>query len=198
MSRVRVPLLAPSPRHRHDTSGIDPGRRRGAAPGRRRQAPARPGRHIIARTHHSPPPSAGHPDRLGRQRRSRTLRRVRPAGAAGRRLRRPRPTRRRAGRARLGSATGQRDWAARLGAEALLTVPGDTPFIPPDLAAALAPPPACATTAGQVHHLVALWPTTSRDALRRFLTEPGPRGAQDFTAGLAMRRVAFSAAAWDP
>jgi molybdopterin-guanine dinucleotide biosynthesis protein A len=49
-----------------------------------------------------------------------------------------------------------------------------------------------------VHHLVALWPTTSRDALRRFLTEPGPRGAQDFTAGLAMRRVAFSATAWDP
>jgi molybdopterin-guanine dinucleotide biosynthesis protein A len=90
------------------------------------------------------------------------------------------------------------DWAAAQGAEALLTVPGDTPFIPPDLAAALAPPPACAMSAGQMHHLVALWPVTARAALRRFLSQPGPRGVRDFTAGLAMRRVDFPAVAWDP
>jgi molybdopterin-guanine dinucleotide biosynthesis protein A len=34
------------------------------------------------------------------------------------------------------------DWAAGQGAEALLSVPGDTPFMPPGLAAALAPAPA--------------------------------------------------------
>lgn len=90
------------------------------------------------------------------------------------------------------------DWAAAQGADALLTVPGDTPFIPPDLAAALAPAPACAMSAGQVHHLVALWPVTARAALRRFLSEPGPRGVRDFTAGLPMRRVDFPAVAWDP
>ena len=78
------------------------------------------------------------------------------------------------------------------------------PFIPPDLAAALAPPPACATSAGQVHHLVALWPVTARAGLRRFLAEPGRRGVRDFTEGrdlaerLAMRRVDFPAVAWDP
>ena len=103
-----------------------------------------------------------------------------------------------AGQGPLAGVLAGLDWAAAQGAEALLTVPGDTPFIPPDLAAALAPPPACAASAGQVHHLVALWPTAARDALRRFLAEPGPRGAHTFTAGLAMRRVDFSAAAWDP
>jgi molybdopterin-guanine dinucleotide biosynthesis protein A len=100
------------------------------------------------------------------------------------------------------------DWAAAQGAAALLTVPGDTPFIPPDLATALAPPPACATSAGRTHHLVALWPVTARGALRRFLSEPGPRGVRDFldlapvsggvTAGGPMRRVDFRTASWDP
>jgi molybdopterin-guanine dinucleotide biosynthesis protein A len=78
-----------------------------------------------------------------------------------------------AGQGPLAGVLAGLDWAASLGADALLTVPGDTPFIPPDLAAALTPPPVCATSAGQVHHLVALWPTAARDALRRFLCEPG-------------------------
>ncbi len=103
-----------------------------------------------------------------------------------------------AGQGPLAGVLAGLDWAAAQGAAALLTVPGDTPFIPPDLAAALAPPPACATSAGQMHHLVALWPTAARHALRRVLTEPGPRGARDFTASLAMRRVDFPTAAWDP
>jgi molybdopterin-guanine dinucleotide biosynthesis protein A len=109
-----------------------------------------------------------------------------------------------AGQGPLAGVLAGLDWAAAQGAEALLTVPGDTPFIPPDLAAALSPPPACATSAGQVHHLVALWPVTARAALRRFLAEPGRRGVRDFTEGrdlaegLAMRRVDFPAVAWDP
>ncbi len=103
-----------------------------------------------------------------------------------------------AGQGPLAGVLAGLDWAAAQGAEALLTVPGDTPFIPPDLAAALAPPPACAMSAGQVHHLVALWPVPVRAALRRFLGDPGPRGVRDFTAGLAMRRVDFPVVAWDP
>lgn len=115
-----------------------------------------------------------------------------------------------AGQGPLAGVLAGLDWAAAQGAEALLTVPGDTPFIPPDLAAALAPPPACAMSAGQVHHLVALWPVTARATLRRFLAEPGRRGVRnftegrdftdgrDFTEGLAMRRVDFPAVAWDP
>jgi len=103
-----------------------------------------------------------------------------------------------AGQGPLAGVLAGLDWAAAQGADALLTVPGDTPFIPSDLAAALAPPPACAMSAGQVHHLVAFWPVAARAALRRFLSAPGPRGVRDFTAGLAMRRVAFPAVAWDP
>jgi len=103
-----------------------------------------------------------------------------------------------AGQGPLAGVLAGLDWAAAQGAEALLTVPGDTPFIPPDLAAALTPPPACATSAGHVHHVVALWPTAARHALRRFLSEPGPRGVHHFTARLRMRRVDFPAPAWDP
>ncbi len=65
------------------------------------------------------------------------------------------------------------DWAAGLGADALLTVPGDTPFIPRGLAAALAPAPACAASNGRAHHLVALWPVACRDDLRRLLVGAG-------------------------
>ena len=90
------------------------------------------------------------------------------------------------------------DWAATLGAEALLTVPGDTPFIPCGLAAALAPPPSCAATNGRAHHLVALWPVACRADLRRVLSAPGPRDIARFAAGIGMRRVDFAVAKWDP
>ena len=90
------------------------------------------------------------------------------------------------------------DWAATHGAEALLTVPGDTPFIPANLAARLAPAPACAMSAGRTHHLVALWPVAARVALRRFLGTPGPRGVRHFAAAIGMRKVDFPVVAWDP
>lgn len=90
------------------------------------------------------------------------------------------------------------DWAAAQGASAVLSVSGDTPFIPADLAARLAPPPACAQSAGRVHPLVALWPVAARTPLRRFLETPGPRAVRDFTADLGMRLVDFPVGAWDP
>ena len=89
------------------------------------------------------------------------------------------------------------DWAATLHASALLTVPGDTPFVPSGLAAALAPPPACAATGDRAHHLVALWPIACRDELRRLLAIPGRRNVEHFARLSGMRRVDFPLAKWD-
>jgi molybdopterin-guanine dinucleotide biosynthesis protein A len=79
-------------------------------------------------------------------------------------------------------------WAARCGAQALLTVPGDTPFVPRDVAARLGPAPACASSGGQVHPLVALWPVACRDRLRGW-TDKRVRG---FAQAIGMRTVAFA------
>ncbi|MFC7734543.1 molybdenum cofactor guanylyltransferase MobA [Roseomonas sp. GCM10028921] len=62
--------------------------------------------------------------------------------------------------------------AARLGLEWVLSVPGDTPLIPPDLAARLhaaGAPVAHAASAGQAHPPVALWSVALRDDLRAAL-----------------------------
>jgi molybdopterin-guanine dinucleotide biosynthesis protein A len=83
------------------------------------------------------------------------------------------------------------DWAAGLGMTALLTVPGDTPFLPEGLAARLTPAPACAESGGRRHHLVALWPVACRDDLRAFLSVPGSRAVAAFASRLGMRGVAF-------
>jgi molybdopterin-guanine dinucleotide biosynthesis protein A len=90
------------------------------------------------------------------------------------------------------------DWACSIGATALLTVPGDTPFVPRGLAASLTPPPACAVSRGRVHHLVALWPMGARIPLRDLLSRPGPRKVETFAEMIAMRRVDFPLATWDP
>jgi molybdenum cofactor guanylyltransferase len=90
------------------------------------------------------------------------------------------------------------EWAAGIGADALLTVPGDTPFVPRGLAAALAPPPACAMSQGRAHHLVALWPLACRGELRRLLSVPGRRDIANFARAIGMRRVDFAAGACDP
>ena len=89
------------------------------------------------------------------------------------------------------------DWAATLHASALLTVPGDTPFIPSGLASALTPPPACAASGDRAHHLVALWPVACRDDLRRLLSVPGRRNVEHFARLIGMRRVDFPLAKWD-
>jgi molybdenum cofactor guanylyltransferase len=89
------------------------------------------------------------------------------------------------------------DWAAAQGAEALLTVPGDTPFVPSGLAAALAPPPACAASGGRPHWLVALWPVVCRGRLRRMLSAPGRRDVAAFAQAIGVRQVDFAVAKWD-
>ena len=89
------------------------------------------------------------------------------------------------------------DWASSVGASALLTVPGDTPFIPSGLAGRLAPPPACAASGGQRHYLVALWPIECRETLRRLLSVPGRRDIAHFAHGIGMRQVEFTFPTWD-
>jgi molybdopterin-guanine dinucleotide biosynthesis protein A len=80
------------------------------------------------------------------------------------------------------------EWAAGCGAEALLSVPGDTPFVPRDLATRLSPAPACAASGGHVHPLVALWPVSCRHRLQGW-TDPRVRS---FAQAIGMREVVFA------
>ncbi len=89
------------------------------------------------------------------------------------------------------------DWAMTIGATALLTVPGDTPFVPRGLAATLSPPPSCVATDHRIHHLIALWPIGARAALRDLLSRQADRHVAKFAASIGMRRVDFPRAAWD-
>ena len=97
------------------------------------------------------------------------------------------------------------EWAADLGAASLLTVPGDTPFIPERLAERLSPAPAVAVSAGRRHHLVALWPVAWRGALERHLqaldAAGGGRrgyGVRAFADAMGIREVEFATAPFDP
>ena len=90
------------------------------------------------------------------------------------------------------------EWADALGCDALLTVPGDTPFIPDDLARRLLPAPAVAASGGRVHHAVALWAVSCRMALRAHLRAGGTRSVSGFGRTLPMREVVFAQADGDP
>ena len=90
------------------------------------------------------------------------------------------------------------DWAAACGGAALLSVPGDTPFIPCDLAARLAPAPAYAASGGRLHPAVGLWPVACRLLLRARLAQPGPRSVRRFAEAIGAREVAFAETSGDP
>jgi len=86
----------------------------------------------------------------------------------------------------------------------IVTVPGDTPFLPDDLVARLyaariaaGVPIACAASGGRVHPVVGIWPVWLADALQRGL-EAGERKIQVFTAARGVAEVAFSAEPFDP
>jgi molybdenum cofactor guanylyltransferase len=83
------------------------------------------------------------------------------------------------------------EWTAQLdGAiEWVVTVPGDTPFLPVDLVPRLhaarqreSATLACAGSPGRVHPVVALWPVSIRNELRHAVTDQGMRAAGDFIA----------------
>ena len=90
------------------------------------------------------------------------------------------------------------DWAASRGMTQLLTAPGDTPFLPSGLAAWLQPAPACVSSGGVRHHLVALWPVTSAATLRAMLSIPGSRRVADFAARVGMRYADYPGHPADP
>ena len=91
------------------------------------------------------------------------------------------------------------DWAATLGVEALLTVPGDTPFIP-------AGPRRGARAASRLCGEQRPGAPPGRAMAGRMPRRFAPaccrgRGARDiarFAAGIGMRRVDFAVAKWDP
>jgi molybdopterin-guanine dinucleotide biosynthesis protein A len=97
----------------------------------------------------------------------------------------------RAGIGPLAGVAAGLEFAAAVGAAALLTVPVDTPFIPADLAARLAPAPAVATHGGRQHHLVALWPVGFLPELLAYLAGPGAGPVLDALRLCAARPVAF-------
>lgn len=90
------------------------------------------------------------------------------------------------------------EWAAALGMAALLTAPGDTPFLPRGLAAMLPPAPRAVRRGGQTHHLIALWPVSCLDRLTAFLRAPGSRRARDFAAEIGMGTIDFPVQSGDP
>lgn len=83
------------------------------------------------------------------------------------------------------------EWAERLAGAALLTLPGDTPFVKAGIAAELGAPPACAESGGRLHPLIAVWPVAVREELRRWLRDGERRSARMFAAEIGMRAVAF-------
>ena len=98
------------------------------------------------------------------------------------------------------------DWARihRPDCPWVLTVPSDTPFLPPDLAARLRAAVAqgaelaCARSAGQVHPVVGLWPVGLADQLRRAMVEDDVRRVNRWTAGYQLAVVDFAATPRDP
>ncbi len=85
-------------------------------------------------------------------------------------------------------------WAAPLGATAIVSVPCDGPFLPPDLVprlclAAEGGVPAMATSGADLHPACAIWPVSLIPALTQFLASDAVPRLRDFAnahgAGLA-------------
>ena len=98
------------------------------------------------------------------------------------------------------------EWAGRIiGVRTLVTLPGDTPFLPRDLierlcAAADAAPGAIVLSAsnGRVHPVCGAWPLSAASALRAHMTEPGSRSVLRFVETLPHVSVGFAGPADGP
>ncbi len=96
------------------------------------------------------------------------------------------------------------DYAASAGADYVLSAPGDTPFLPRDLAArllaardAMSADIVVASSGGRAHHAVALWSPGLRHALTRALRE-GERKVSAFIARYPNATVEWDIAGADP
>jgi molybdenum cofactor guanylyltransferase len=99
------------------------------------------------------------------------------------------------------------DWTATHATECewMASVPGDCPFLPPDLVARLhaargaaATPLACARSGEWRHPVVGLWPVTLREDLRRALVAEGLRKIEIWTARHGVAVADWAAAPVDP
>ena len=95
------------------------------------------------------------------------------------------------GRGPLGGLLRGLAWAEAIGAHALLSVPGDTPFIPRDLAARLGAAPAWVANVVAVHPLVAVWPVSCRKTLAQWLAAQTSGRVRAFGELIGMRPVWF-------
>ena len=96
------------------------------------------------------------------------------------------------------------EWAAGRGRQEVLTVAGDTPFLPCDLVTRLGRVPACAQSNERIHPLIALWPVSGLTLLREMLEKAERSGdrhglaVRPFASALGMRTVIFDATSHDP
>lgn len=99
------------------------------------------------------------------------------------------------------------DWAAahRPGLAWVVSIPTDSPFLPRNLVAGLhraraiaATPLACASSAGQAHPVIGLWPVALRHDLRHALTVEGERKIDRWTARHGIAHAAWETAPADP
>ena len=92
-------------------------------------------------------------------------------------------------------------FAAREGFDAVLTVPSDCPFLPPDLVERLAArrlPAAVAASGGQPHFVTGLWASALLPQLAAFLGQPRPRRLQDWARESGAAAVAWPVEPYDP
>jgi len=82
-------------------------------------------------------------------------------------------------------------WAAGLGAEALLTVPGDMPFLPTGFADRLLPAPRAVISENRRQHLVATWPVGCTETLRKCLETEKIRRVAAFAEAIGTRYIEF-------
>jgi len=99
------------------------------------------------------------------------------------------------------------DWAAAHAPDVadVLSVPGDCPFLPADLAAhleaarqATGRPLACARSGDWRHPVVALWPVALRADLRKALVEEGLHKIEAFTARYGVALAEWASTPIDP
>jgi molybdopterin-guanine dinucleotide biosynthesis protein A len=87
------------------------------------------------------------------------------------------------------------DWAGSISAERLLTVAGDTPFFPPDLAGRLSRVAegdiALAASGGRMHPVFALWPVGLAASLRDHLERDERRSVMSFIERHSFAAVDF-------
>ena len=96
------------------------------------------------------------------------------------------------------------DWAQAAGAESVVTVPTDCPFIPLNLVARLRAGRrsdsdiVVAESAGQRHHLVALWPVVVRAKLDRELRQSKVLAVHKFQSACETQSVSWPVDRIDP